>query len=264
MQWPAEHDRDAPAQLWIFRPGHPARVVRRQPESPDRRRRVRSQRCRLHPVHRARISQSRSQRDRRRRLRRRRHRRDRRRRAVRHARRSRRPHSHLERLCDRHGVAARRLARDAVGAIQPHQHPQQRSDQSRRRRLAGRRPRVRPAQSGGRHHLQSGPFRERVCRLQRREPGADVDRARLRRSGAALQAAERDGGRPSAQPGGDPDVRRRAAQRPGPAPPGTSACSGRRTATTFSSSRRRRPVSATSRTSAGRSGRAWRPPCSAA
>ena len=46
--------------------------------------------------------------------------------------------------------------------------------------------------------------------LQRRQPRRHVDRARLRRSGRALQAAERDGRRSAARSGRHQDVRRRA------------------------------------------------------
>ena len=54
---------------------------------------------------------------------------------------------------------------------------------------------------------------QRVRRLQRGQPRADVDRARLRRSRSALQAAERDGRRPAARSGRDQNRRSRPPRR---------------------------------------------------
>ena len=66
---------------------------------------------------------------------------------------------------------------------------------------------------------------EPLRRLQRGQPRADVDRARLRRSGPAVQAAERDGRRSAARPGRDAHVRsRRARRKRGAGRAGTPAC----------------------------------------
>ena len=95
--------------------------------------------------------------------------------------------------------------------------------------------------------------RESLRRLQRGQPCANVDRTRLRRSEPALQAAQRDGGRSAAATrssrerskpalaAAHPTARRSAGMR---------ACSSPRTTRTSSSSRRRKPDSATSRISA--------------
>ena len=135
-------------------------------------------------VHRARLSQSRSQRHRRRRVRRWRDRRRGRRRAVRHARRSRRPDPDLEPLRDRHAVdrATRGTSRCRAATTA---------------RRSSNRDRIEPGGGPGsldgdhafsRFNPAAGVTfspsrtRQRLRRLQRRQPRGDVDRARLRRS----------------------------------------------------------------------------------
>ncbi len=121
---------------------------------------------------------------------------------VRHARRSRRPHPHVQPLCDRHAVARRRVARSRCPAA------------TTARRIDNR-DRITPGGGPGRStaHHAFGRFNpaagvtfspSRVARtsyfgLQRGQPRADVDRARLRRSEQPVQAAERDGRRSAAR-----------------------------------------------------------------
>ena len=92
---------------------------------------------------------------------------------------------HGQRLRDRHAVRSAhvwhltlsgRYNRTTIRQPRPHQA-------GRRARLARRRSRLQPVQSGGRRDVQSArAARQRLCRLQRRQPRADVDRAGLRRS----------------------------------------------------------------------------------
>ena len=147
-------------------------------------RRLRPQPRRLHSVDRARLPQSRSQRHRRRRVRRRR---DRRRAST--ASRSTRASISTDTihtwsvLRDRHAVARRSAgtsrsraastARRSTTAI---------ASAGRRAGLARRRSRVQPIQPGGRRHVRPVAAPQPLCRLQRRQPRGDVDRARLRGS----------------------------------------------------------------------------------
>ena len=87
-------------------------------------------------------------------------------------------------------------------------------------------------------------------RLQRRQPGRDVDRAGLRRPGRALQAAERDGGRSAARPGRDSNVGGRRTWRLSRSELERRRVPCRTTMTTSCSSCPTRPASVTSGTSA--------------
>ena len=98
--------------------------------------------------------------------------------------------------------------RHAVGPLQPHQHQQYRSAESRRRtRIARRRSRLQPLESRRGCDVQSVARGQPVCGLQRGQPGAHVDRTGLRRSQPAVQAAERAGRRSAAESGRHQDVR---------------------------------------------------------
>ena len=66
---------------------------------------------------------------------------------------------------------------------------------------------VQPLQSGGGRDVQSVERGQRLRRLQRRQPRPDLDRAGLRRSRRAVQAAQRDGRRSAAGPGRDAHAR---------------------------------------------------------
>ena len=86
------------------------------------------------------------------------------------------------------------VAPHGLGPVQPDDDQQQRSDRARRRsRLARRRPCLRPVESGCGRHVQPVEVRERLRRLQRGQPRAHVDRARVRRSRGAVQASQRHG-----------------------------------------------------------------------
>ena len=224
----------------------------------DRRRRLRRQPLVVPPVDATGLPQSRSQRHRPERVRRRRHRRQRGRRAVRQSRGPRRPRQHRQRL--RVGRAADR----------------RRAGTSRCRRGINRtsisntdrlNPGGGPGSLDGDHAYSRlnpaagvtfSPTRvvQPLCRLQRRQPCADVDRAGLRRSRRTRAScptrwrAIRRWIRSSRGPweaGVRGDARRRR--------PGTPASFTPATRTTSCSSHRRRPDSATSRTSAARGGR---------
>ncbi len=80
--------------------------------------------------------------------------------------------------------------------------------------LARRRPCVPAVQSGRRADVRRDARHEPLCGLQRRQPRRDVDRARLRRSGVAVQAAQCDGGRSAARSGGHQNRRGRAPRNP--------------------------------------------------
>ena len=169
----SQHNGGAFAQLTL------AERRRARPQPVHGRRRLRSQPRRLRAVDRARLSQSRSQRHRRQRLRRRGDRRRGRRRAVRHARRSRRTDPDVQPLRDRHAVTiadawnitlSGRYNRTTIRNRDAHRA-------RRRTRLARRRSRVQPLQSGGRRHLQPVADAQRLRRLQRGQPRGDVDRA---------------------------------------------------------------------------------------
>ena len=71
---------------------------------------------------------------------------------------------------------------------------------------------VPPLQSGRRRDVQPVARAQRLRRLQRRQPRRHVDRARLRRSGGAVQAAQRDGRRPAARTGRDAERWKAAAR----------------------------------------------------
>ena len=64
---------------------------------------------------------------------------------------------------------------------------------------------VQPLQPRGGSDHRSAAARQRLRRLQRRQPRGDVDRAWLRRSRIAVQAAQRDGRRSAARSGHDAD-----------------------------------------------------------
>ena len=178
---------------------------------------LRSQQRRFHSSNGAWLSQSRSQRHRHWRVRRWRDRRRDRRRAVRRASRSRWNRPHMEPVRDGHDRAPRSVAPDALGPLQSNDRRQQRPHHARRRTgIARRASRVQPIQPRCRHHLRPVEPSEPVCRLQRRKPRGDVDRARMRGPRTAVQAAECDGWRSAARPGRDADVRGRRARRTRP------------------------------------------------
>ena len=136
------------------------------------------------------------------------HRRRSRRRTLRYARRPRRLDPHVERLCHRHAVDRQHLASHRVRTLQPDVDPESRPHSARRRRrLARRRSRVPAIQSRRGRDVQPVPRGQYLWRLQRGQPRGNVDRARLREPGRAVQAAERDGRRPAAQSGRHADTR---------------------------------------------------------
>ena len=101
-------------------------------------------------------------------------------------------------------------------ALQPDDRRQpRRAAQRPRSGVARRRPLVRAPQPRPRRELEPEPRGPALRRLQRGQPHADRDRARLRQPGAALQAAERDGRRSAAAAGRDAHRRGRRARRDG-------------------------------------------------
>ena len=215
VQWPAEshplreqHNYGVSGQVTWFGAPHGTTISSRRARAWD------GNGVELSAIHATRLPQSRPQRDGRQRVRRRRDRRQRGRRAVRHARRSRtgrsaRGASMRPTRCRwaTRGTSRCPGATTGLACVNLDRHYAGRRSGFARRPL-----RVRPLQSRRGPDVQSVARLERLRGLQRRQPRADVDRTRLRRSRSAVQAAQRDGRRSAAQPGGDAHVGGRRAR----------------------------------------------------
>ena len=185
VQRPPEPHAHRAAQRRRLGPAHALRLGGGPPESAHRRRRVRPQPRGLHAVVRARLPESGSQHHGRRRVRRRwGHRWHGRWRAVRHARRSRRAHHDVEPVRDRHAVVRRPRAPHRGGALQPHDGGESRRHPARRRRRARSTGRTcsRAFNPAAGVTVNASRRRQPLRRLQRGQPGRDLDRARVRRS----------------------------------------------------------------------------------
>ena len=174
----------------ILRPGHLVRDARRVAQPIHRRAALRPQQRRLPAVSRTRLSESGPQRDRRGRVRRRRHRRQCGWRAVRYARRSPRPHPHRQRLCDRHAFR-QGLELHAFGPLQPHhdRQPRPHPPVGQRTRSPATTPSAASIRPPASRSARAGSVNVYFSYSEgSRAPTSH--RARLRRPGSALQAAE--------------------------------------------------------------------------
>ena len=111
-------------------------------------------------------------------------------------------------------VDRERVARHAVGPLQPHDGAQSRPHRSRRRAgLARRRPPLQPLQSRGRRDVQSRRRRSMSTRgYSEGSRAATSIELGCAEPGRAVQAAERDGRRSAARPGRHADGRSRRAR----------------------------------------------------